>query len=103
MRQFVAIFLSVGALAVFGQTPAPAPETTANKGIELAEQELQKVSELVDAGALPRLRLEQARENLADAQDEALLERTLFGELPAAGTSDKLMDEMVAAAQRRVE
>ena len=103
MRQFVVIFLSVGALAVFGQIPDPTPETTVNKGVELAQQELQKITELVDAGALPRLRLEQAREDLADAQDEALLERTLFGELPGAGTSDKLMDEMVAAAQRRVE
>ena len=103
MRQFVAIFLSVGALAVFGQTSSSNPETTANKGIELAQQELQRVAELVQAGALPRLRIEQAQQNLEDAKDEAILERTLFGELPATGASDQLMDEMIAAAQRRVE
>lgn len=103
MRQFVAVFLSVGALAVFGQTSSTNPETTANKGIELAQKELERVAELVQAGALPRLRIEQAQQNLEDAKDEAILERTLFGELPATGASDQLMDEMIAAAQRRVE
>ena len=104
MRQFVGMFLSFAALAAFAQPPAASTETTANKGVEEAQQELQKIKELVDAGALPRLRIDQAQRNLEDAQDEAILERTLFGELPAAEASDnKLMDDMVAAAQRRVE
>jgi hypothetical protein len=104
MRQFLALFLSLGALAVFGQTPAAEPpETTANKQIELAKEELDKVTELVQAGALPRLRLNEAQQNLEDAEDEAILERTLYGDLQVANTSDQLMDEMVAAAQRRVE
>ena len=103
MRQLVAIFLSFGAFAVFGQTPADTVESPANKRIELAQQELQKVTELVEAGALPRARLEQAQQDLADAQDDAILERTLYGELPIQDLTDKLMDEMVAAAQRRVE
>lgn len=104
MRQFLGIFLSVGALAVYGQNPADHPQTTENKRIELAEQELQRVTELVDAGALPRLRLEQAQRDLEDVQDEAVLDRTLFSDVPAAGTiSDKDVDEMIAAAQRRVE
>ena len=103
MRQFVAIFLSIGALAVFGQTPADSSETTANKRIELAKQELEKITGLVQAGVLPRLQLEQAQRNLDDAQDEAVLERTLYGDLPVSSVSDQLVDEMVAAAQRRVE
>jgi hypothetical protein len=103
MRQFVAIFLSIGALAVFGQTPVAPPETTANKRIDLAKDELGRVEQLVQAGALPRIRLEEAQQNVEDAQDEAVLDRTLYGDLPVDRVNDQLMDEMVTAAQRRVE
>jgi len=103
MRQFVAIFLSIGALAAFGQTPAASPETTANKRIDLAKDELGRVEQLVEVGALPRLRLEEAKQKLEDAQDEAILERTLYGDLQVDKISDQSMDEMVAAAQRRLE
>ena len=102
MRQFVAIFLSIGALAVFGQTPVETSETTANKRIELAKQELEKTTQLVQAGALPRVQLDQAQQNLEDAQDDAILERTLYGDLAVSSINDQLVDEMVAAAQRRV-
>ena len=104
MRQFVVLFLSLGALAVYGQNPADKPETTANKRIELAKQELDRVTDLVDSGALPRLRLEQAQQDLEDVQDEAVLDRTLFSDVPEGGSiSDQDSDEMIAAAQRRVE
>ena len=103
MRQFAAIFLSIGALAVFGQTPAASPETTANKRIDLAKEELGRVEQLVQAGALPRIRLEEAQQNVEDAQDDAVLDRTLYGDLPVDQVNDQLTDEMVAAAQRRVE
>ena len=100
MRQLLPLVLSLGGLALWG---ADTPESTANKGVELAQQELDRVHRLVDAGALPRVRLEQAEQDLADAQDNAILERTLYGELPVQDLNDKLIDEMVAAAQRRVE
>ena len=103
MRQLVALILSLGALACFAQTPADPPQTTANKRLELAKQEQQKVSSLVLAGALPRIRLEQAELDVADAQDDLILERTLYGDLPVKDASDLVLDEMVAAAQRRVE
>jgi parvulin-like peptidyl-prolyl isomerase len=103
MRQFAAILLSIGALAAFGQTPVATPETPANKSIDLAKEELGRVEQLVQAGALPRLRLEEAQQNLEDAQDEAILDRTLYGDLPVDQVNDQLTDEMVAAAQRRVE
>ena len=103
MRQLL-VLLSLGALAMFGQAPAAdSSETPANKRIELAKQELDKVTTLVQAGALPRIRLEQAEQDLADAQDDAILERTLYGELPVKDVNDHLIDDMIAAAQRRVE
>ncbi|HXA66184.1 MAG TPA: hypothetical protein VNV82_13585 [Bryobacteraceae bacterium] len=103
MRQFVALFLSFGALAIFGQTPPDSPETIANKQIELANQELQRVNDLVQTGALPRVRLEQAQQNVEDAKDEAILERTLYGDLQVDKVNDQMLDDMIAAAQRRLE
>src|SRR5579862_4534146 len=103
MRQFVALILSVGSLAIFAQTPPDSSETIANKQIELANQELQRITDLVQAGALPRVRLEQAQKNVEDAKDEAILERTLYGDLQVEKVNDQMMDDMVAAAQRRLE
>jgi hypothetical protein len=61
------------------------------------------MAQLVELGALPKLRLEQAELELADVQDDAILARTLYGELPTEDLNDKFIDEMVSAAQRRVE
>jgi hypothetical protein len=94
------LFLSLGAIAAFGQAP---PETAANKRVDLAKQELDKVSNLVQDGALPRIRQEQAELDVADAEDDAVLARTLYGEMPVKDVTDKLLEDMVAAAQRRVE
>jgi hypothetical protein len=64
-----------------------------------AQANLENVERLVISGVLPRLRLDQARENLDDARDIAVLHQTLYGkEL----TIDQA-DEMIAAAQRRVD
>lgn len=103
MRQFLAAFLSLGGLAAFGQTAPNTPESPANRGIALAQLEVQRIAALVQAEALPRVRLDQAKQDLADAEDNATLERTLYGELPAQDADDKLIDDMVSAAQRRVE
>jgi len=103
MRQLSFILLCFGALAAFGQTPADTPEASANKRVELAKLELDKVTALVQDGALPRNRQEQAELDVADAQDDAILAHTLYGEMPLKDVTDKLLEEMVAAAQRRVE
>jgi hypothetical protein len=95
---------------VWGQTqgPAelpgpPAPLILASPEIDLAKAEIERVSELVKSGALPRVRLEEAEEKMADARDQAILQHTLYGELPVQNLSEAMADDMVAAAQRRVE
>ena len=102
MRQLLPVFLSLGALAAWGQNAPDTPEIAANKRIAQAQQELQKLNELVTAGAVSKLRVEQAQQDLADLQDDAVLARTLYGDLPVENLNDALTDEMVAAAQRRV-
>ena len=100
MRQSVVLFLSFGALAVFGQTPA---DSIAGKRLELASQELQRVQKLVEVGAESRVHLEQTEQDLADAQDEVVLERGSYGEVNPNELSDQAITDMVAAAQRRLD
>ncbi len=70
-----------------------------DSAIVRAQANLENVERLVISGVLPRLRLDQAKENVEDARDIAVLHQTLYGkEL----TIDQA-DEMIAAAQRRVD
>jgi hypothetical protein len=103
MRQFPLVFLCLGAFASFGQAPPGSPEALANKRIELANRDLQRITELVQADALPRIRIEQAKLDVADAEDDAILARNLFGDWTANQLNDQLADEMIGAAQRRVD
>jgi hypothetical protein len=111
MRQILTLVLSLGALVSLAELRAQPVENAvdinqaaaSNKSVDLAKLELQKITDLVAAGALPRVRVQQAEANLADAEDEAVLERTLYGNLPAKGAAEETSTEMIAAAQRRVD
>ena len=70
-----------------------------DSAIVRARANLENVERLVVSGVLPRLRLEQAKENLEDAQDIAVLHQTLFGKELTVDQAD----EMISAAQRRVD
>lgn len=112
MRQTLLVVLSlfgslcapgVQAASTTGPQPASASELLRSKEIDLAKAEIERISELVNAGALPRIRIEEAEAKLADAQDEVILARTLYGDLPVQNLSEQMADDMIAAAQRRVE
>jgi hypothetical protein len=103
MRQFCGIFFFIVASLAGGQSPSETVQSITDKRIDLVQKELQRISELVKQGALPRIRLDQAEQDLADAQDDAVLARTLYGDLPAQNLTEQMADDMVAAAQRRVE
>ena len=110
MRQLLAPPLSLGVLVLGGfafftgsiQAAEPT-DASADKGIQLAQQELTRVKELVDLGALPRARVEQAEANLEDAKDEAIVAHNLYGDLPDQGTSEQASAELIAAAGRRLD
>jgi hypothetical protein len=112
MRQLLTVVLSLGALVLLpvlsaqqddAQKPLTAAEIRANKSVELAELELTRITGLVEVGALPRIRIQQAEADLADAKDEAILEQTLYGGLPDKDAGLEVSQEMIAAAQRRVD
>jgi len=77
---------------VCAQTPEVAEVARAKAGME-------KLRELVEAGAAPRAQLDKAEDVLADAEDVALLRKTLYG----SDLTDEQAEAMLAAAGRRVE
>src|SRR5580698_1494975 len=68
MRQLLVLLLSLGALILLARRAEGSPDASAgtsagisaNKGIELAQQELARVVELVAMGALPSMRVAEA-------------------------------------------
>ncbi|MDQ2949708.1 MAG: hypothetical protein M3Y27_27850 [Acidobacteriota bacterium] len=116
MRQSVRVYLSIIALwcgmlsvrnltaaSTTGPNPPSSSELLQSKEIQSAKMEIERVTELVTAGALPRVRLDEAEAKLSDAQDDVILARMLYGEMPVQNLSEQMADDMVAAAQRRVE
>ena len=92
MRKLPVIILFVCASCAFAQTDDPPEVLRARAGIE-------KLRSLVEAGVVPRAQLERAEAGLADAQDAALLRRTVYG----TELTEDQADEMIAAASRRLE
>jgi len=84
-----------------------APESTAkasnsapeDPAVLRARLNIERLRALVEAGALPRVQLEKAEDALGDAQDLAVLRRTMY----SRDLTEDQAAEMVAAAQRRIE
>src|SRR5205809_5816766 len=90
--------LTLGAQTVPTTLQDQIEQDAAARSIKMAEEQFRRISALVDAGALPRLRLEQAKRDLADAQDAVILDRTLYGRIPIQSLTEEMGTEMVAAA-----
>jgi len=72
-----------------------------SQGVVNARREMEHVQSLVNSGDLPIAKIADAQQNLDDAMDEAVLERTLYGHLEE--TDEQQAAEMLAAAQARVD
>src|SRR5579871_5575354 len=92
MRFWPVLLLVVCASVLCAQTDEDPEVTRAKAGID-------KLRDLVAAGALPRAQLEKAEAQVLDAQDAAFLRKTLYG----ADLTAEQSDEMIAAANRRFE
>jgi hypothetical protein len=75
----------------------------ANAEVEHAKTDVERVERLVADGTLARVKLDEARARLADAEDQAVLTRTLYGLSTAGSMSEEEGNEMLAAAQRRAD
>jgi hypothetical protein len=92
MRAFSALVIFVCASCVFAQSAEDPEVARAKAGIE-------RLRSLVESGVMPRAQLEKAEGAVADAQDAALLRKTLYG----TELTEDQADDMVAAAKRRVD
>lgn len=68
-----------------------------------AMRNVDRIQSLVDQGALPKKRLDQALRDLDDARDQAILTRALYGVSRIQDLRPEDAAEMVDAAERRVE
>ena len=92
MRFFPGLILLVCARLVCAQT-AEEPE------VAHARADIAELRALVEAGAVPRVRLGKAEDALADARDAAILRKTVYGQ----DLTVEQADDMIAAAARRFE
>ncbi len=91
MRFSLSTIFLAGVLSLFGQS-------TGDSGIARAQAEVERIEVLVKVGAAAPVQLEKARNALADAEDEAILSRTLYGDL-----TEEQAGGMLAAADRRLD
>ena len=87
------------ALALLAQAPS---SETRRPEIVRAKEDLRRLEALVAAGALAPARLIEARQSLADAEDAAVLDRTLYAKILLQDFTEQQASEMVAAAERRL-
>src|SRR5260370_38425602 len=92
MRFLSGLVLVACASCVFAQTEDPPEVMRAKAGIE-------RLRSLVDAAVMPRAQLAQAEAAVADAEDAALLRRTVYGNDP----TDEQAHERLAARRRRFD
>ncbi len=83
--------------------PSATYDTLANSLLERAKDEVAQIKILVEQGTLPKTRLREAEEHLADVQDQVVLAATLYGQTRLQNMTSGQADEMIAAASRRVE
>lgn len=89
--------LVVSMCAMFGQ------ETATSLEMSRAQQEISRLRDLVAAGAIAPVRLQEAENALGDAKDSEILHRTLYGKLGVQDLTEDQSREMLEAAQRRIE
>ncbi len=91
------IFLSL--VFLLGYTCAQAADTLA---LERARAEYARIQELASIGAVSQSRLQQAKDAVADAEDQDVLNRLLYGNVGVENLSESQAKEVVSAAERRV-
>jgi hypothetical protein len=70
---------------------------------DLKRLEVERLRVMAETGSIPRARLEAAQAELADAEDNSILRRTLYGSNRIEDFTKEQSDLMVAAAQRLVD
>jgi hypothetical protein len=88
----LALLCVAGSILLCAQTPG-------ERELTRAQSNLEQLRSQVEAGVIPRAKLDEAQEELADARDAELLSRTLYGK----DLTEEQTEEMEAAALRRLD
>jgi hypothetical protein len=106
LRPYLLAFLVTAASACISSAPAqesPSYADIADARVATAQGEVRRMQVLVQEGALPPKRLEEAEAALADVQDDSVLAGTLYGGTRVQDLSTERAAQMVAAAERRLQ
>ena len=103
-RPFCLVFFMLVAVSILPAADVilPALSSVANSRLQRAQADFERIQSLAADGTLPKARLEQAKEDLADAQDSEILSETLYSSGRLQDMTPERASEMVEAAQRRV-
>ena len=91
--------LTAGALLLCASAQSAGQHDAEDPDVARARINIEKIRAMVEAGALPRAQLERAEDALGDAQDMAVLRKTMYSQ----DLTEELAGEMLAAAQRRLD
>lgn len=103
------LFVLIGAslclapIARTADTNARQISAVSNTLLRRAQDEVARIEALVASGTLPKSSLDEAKAKLADAQDQEILWETLYGTVRVQNLTDDQGEQMLAAAQRRVD
>ncbi|MGA2739017.1 MAG: hypothetical protein ABSG65_16385 [Bryobacteraceae bacterium] len=93
------LLITFGAVLLAAQ-PVPSADSQAEDADVLrARLNIERLRVMVEAGAIPRVQLEQAEDALGDARDLSVLRRTMYGQ----DITEEQASAMVDAAQRRLD
>lgn len=95
--RFLTICLMILALGM-----SPRAQSSESPALERAQQELNRIRGLVEAGAMPRATLEAAEREVAEARDEVVLSESLYGKASVSDLTDDQAGAMLRAAERQV-
>jgi hypothetical protein len=70
---------------------------------DLKRMEVDRLRLMAENGSIPRARLDQAQAELADAEDNGILRRYLYGAMQIEDFTKEQTDSMIAAAKRLVD
>lgn len=91
-----------GLVCLLGAT-FTAAQTTSMAEVDRAANEVKRLSQLYEKGAVSRNRLDEAKALVEDANDDAILRRTLYGIVKVEELTPDQITEMLDAARRRLD
>lgn len=89
-------------LAVSLQLTA-SPQAGLRDPLSQAQAELERIERAVAEGGLPRAKLEEARQMVAEAEDQAVLQQTLYATRALEELNEQLTQRMLESARRLME